>query len=185
MKRSLFDDTDNTDFHEVYGDDGFVGFAHLVNSDEVNQDEGKEDTPSFLQPFDKYYIKIGEQKMVDNPAVLTKRANHDSDFIRLSRSDIVDNPAVLTKRANYDNDFIRLSRSEIRADKKGNMWKILGRRTKRSDGAFVRLSRVPMDDTTVKSKKSSKMWKLRAGKRAYWIPYSSSGNTWYYFRARK
>ena len=179
MKRSIFDDSDNIDFYEVYGEDGFVGFAHLVNSDEVNQDEGKEDTPSFLQPFDKYYIKIGEQKMVDNPAVLTKRANHDSDFIRLSRS-------------------------EIRADKKGNMWKILGRRTRRSDGAFVRLSRVPMDDrtrrsdvaflrlsrvpmddTTVKSKKGSKMWKFRAGKRAYWIPYSSSGNTWYYFRARK
>ena len=160
MKRSIFEDSDNIDFYEVYGEDGFVGFAHLVNSDEVNQDENEEDTPSYLQPFDKYYIKIGEQKIDDNPAVLTKRANHDSDFIRLSRS-------------------------EIRADKKGNMWKILGRRTRRSDGAFVRLSRVPMDDTTVKSKKGSKMWKFRAGKRAYWIPYSSSGNTWYYFRARK
>ena len=160
MKRSLFDDTDNTDFHEVYGDDGFVGFAHLVNSDEVNQDENEEDASSYQQPFDKYYIRIGEQKIDDNPAVLTKRANHD-------------------------NDFIRLSRSEIRADKKGNMWKILGRRTRRSDGAFVRLSRDPMDDPTVKSKKGSKMWKFRAGKRAYWIPYSSSGNTWYYFRARK
>ena len=160
MKRTIFDDSDNTDFYEVYGEDGFLGFAHSVNSDEVNQDEGEEDTPSFQQPLDKYYIKIGEQKIDDNPAVLTKRANHDSDFIRLSRS-------------------------EIRADKKGNMWKILGRRTRRSDGAFVRLSRVPMDDTTVKSKKGSKMWKFRAGKRAYWIPYSSSGNTWYYFRARK
>ena len=160
VKRSIFDDSDNIDFYEVYGEHGFVGFAHLVNSDEVNQDENEEDTPSYQQPFDNYYIQIGEQK-------------------------IDDNPAVLTKRANYDNDFIRLSRSEIRADKKGNMWKILGRRTRRSDGAFVRLSRVPMDDTTVKSKKSSKMWKLRAGKRAYWIPYSSSGNTWYYFRARK
>ena len=160
MKRSIFDDSDNIGFYEVYGEDGFVGFAHLVDGDEVNQDENEEDTPSYLHPFDKYYIKIGEQKIDDNPAALTKRANHDSDFIRLSRS-------------------------EIRADKKGNMWKILGRRTRRSDGAFVRLSRVPMDDTTVKSKKGSKMWKFRAGKRAYWIPYSSSGNTWYYFRARK
>ena len=160
MKRSIFDDSDTIDFYEVYGEHGFVGFAHLVNSDEVNQDENEEDTPSYQQPFDNYYIQIGEQKIDDNPAVLTKRANHD-------------------------NDFIRLSRSEIRADKKGNMWKILGRRTRRSDGAFVRLSRVPMDDTTVKSKKGSKMWKFRAGKRAYWIPYSSSGNTWYYFRARK
>ena len=160
MKRSISDDSDNIDFYEVYGEDGFVGFAQLVDGDEVNQDENEEDTPSYPQPFDKYYIKIGEQKIDDNPAILTKRANHDSDFIRLSRS-------------------------EIRADKKGNMWKILGRRTRRSDGAFVRLSRVPMDDTTVKSKKGSKMWKFRAGKRAYWIPYSSSGNTWYYFRARK
>ena len=160
VKRSIFDDSDNIDFYEVYGEHGFVGFAHLVNSDEVNQDENEEDTPSYQQPFDNYYIQIGEQKIDDNPAVLTKRANHDSDFIRLSRS-------------------------EIRADKKGNMWKILGRRTRRSDGAFVRLSRIPMDDTTVKSKKGSKMWKFRAGKRAYWIPYSSSGNTWYYFRARK
>ena len=160
MKRSISDDSDNIDFYEVYGEDGFVGFAQLVDGDEVNQDENEEDTPSYQQPFDNYYIQIGEQKIDDNPAVLTKRANHD-------------------------NDFIRLSRSEIRADKKGNMWKILGRRTRRSDGAFVRLSRIPMDDNTVKSKKGSKMWKFRAGKRAYWIPYSSSGNTWYYFRARK
>ena len=50
VKRSIFDDSDNIDFYEVYGEHGFVGFAHLVNSDEVNQDEGKEDTPSFLQP---------------------------------------------------------------------------------------------------------------------------------------
>ena len=160
MKRSIFDDSDNTDFYEVYGEDGFVGFARLANSDETNQVEIEEDTPILQQPFNKYYIKIGEEKIDEDPAVLTKRANHDSDFIRLSRS-------------------------EIKADKKGNMWKILGRRTRRSDGAFVRLSRDPMDDPTVKSKKGSKMWKLRAGKRAYWIPYSSSGNTWYYFRARK
>ena len=152
MKRSILYDSDNIDFYEVYGEDGFVGFAHLVDGDEVNQDANEENTPSYQQPFDKYYIKMGEQKIDAYPAVLTKRANHDSDFIRLSRS-------------------------EIRADKKGNMWKILGRRTRRSDGAFVRLSRVPMDETTVKSKKGSKMWKLRAGKRAYWIPYSSSGNT--------
>ena len=203
VKIGLSKQNDNNDVYEVYGNNGFIGLAHLEDSaitPSLGIEDALEDSPDNNEPI---FIELDNMEGVYND--VNKRSRYGDDFIRLSRSDVKKDPAEkedfirLSRSDAKRNDFIRLSRSasvnrmlrldEKRpAEKRGDMWKLRGgkrlssgdRLNKRKE-TFIRLSRNSLDEPVLEPHKRI-MWKFRAGKRANHV---SSGDIWYYFRARK
>lgn len=208
QKRSSSEENDNNDVYEVYGNNGFIGLAHLEDNSitpSLGSEEFLEYSPDNNEPI---FIELDNMEGVYKD--VNKRSRYGDDFIRLSRSDVKKDPAEKEdfirlsrsddlKRPPKRNDFIRLSRSssvnrmlrldEKRpAEKRGDMWKLRGgkrfssgdRLNKRKE-TFIRLSRNSLEEPVLEPHKRI-MWKFRAGKRANHV---SSGDIWYYFRARK
>ena len=167
-KRSISDQNDNKDVYEVYGNNGFLGFVHL---------ETDAETPFAAK---ENYM---DKEFHDNEPILVELNNEYGIY------------KDINKRSRYGDDFIRLSRSDVfmpsvTAGKRdaSRLWKLRGGKRfyngngiRKRGGTFIRLSRSSLDEPLEEPVKRM-MWKFRAGKRANHL---SSGDMWYYFRARK
>ena len=161
VKRSVPTPNDYRDVYEVYGNNGFLGFAHLESNPVfpiLAEEEILEDTADNDEPI---LVEINSEKQIHK--VVNKKSNSGDDFIRLSRSD------GMTPSA---------------GKRTPKMWKLRGgKRFSSGDGkdkrkdTFIRLSRNSIDYPIAEPNKRM-MWKFRAGKRG-------NQNIWYYFRARK
>jgi len=184
-KRSTSEEIDSNNIYEVFGNDGFLGLA-LFDSKEYDNVMKEENVAPYDDEFDDNedtWIDVNGENVISKP--ISKRSIQGGDFIRLS------------KRSIDGDNIIRLqmSRSQsilpsTRPTKKAVSWKLRGGKRSPSGqsprtkgGAFIRLSRVPeQEPSSLMNKRAAAMWKFRAGKRAY---QAHSGDTWYYFRARK
>ena len=163
-KRSASDLHDNKDVYEVYGNNGFLGFAHLEEKSLTPAEEKEHVLEEDLEDDEPIIIELNPENGMYKD--VSKRSRYRDDFIRLSRSDVLAPPA----------------------GKRGAMWKFRGgkrssgddRLAKRKD-TFIRLSR-SIPEEPIEEPHKRIMWKFRAGKRT---GHLSSGDIWYYFRARK
>ena len=166
-KRSITDQNDNTDVYEVYGNNGFLGFAHLetnVATPVADNDDAMEEESDDNEPI---LVELNHEDSIYKD--IHKRSRYGDDFIRLSRSNVYMPPPTAGKRS-------------------GGMWKLRGGKRfssgnglRKRGGTFIRLSRSSLDEPLEEPHKRI-MWKFRAGKRS---SHLSSGDMWYYFRARK